>query len=166
MSKTVPTVHTVLDLRKALRKSFKTITFPELTDLDAWDQILKLVGRERGEDLTEDSFRRLEIRVAEKLDKRVCDLSARTLSEFVNLCSKALGYPRGKWGTRRRRRGRPTACDPNHDAQLAIAWCACGCRTYIQGVEFLRSRFPDLTERKLRDAVDRHRHRVRRKPFG
>jgi hypothetical protein len=60
-------IHTVKDLRNALRSDARTVVFPSLSDCLAYDQIAKLIGREAGDDLTAKTFRRLEIAVAEKL---------------------------------------------------------------------------------------------------
>ncbi len=57
------------------------------------------------------------------------------------------------------RRGRPRTSDRELDAKLFDAYEMCGSSTYSAALRALQGRFPNLTERDLRRAVDRHRKR-------
>ena len=158
-SKIVPRVRTVSDLRKVLRNKSKTCRFPLYSDYEAWDKILKQVGRTAGDDLTLRTLRHLEIQVADHLNLTLCDLAPKTLVEFAEACKTSPGLPQSKRERAQRRRGRPRDTDPKRDRELSESWRMSSCRTYEEGARMLQARFSDLTRDKLRRAVDRYRHR-------
>lgn len=158
-SKIIPIVHTVSDLRKALRNKSKTWRFPLQSDFDAWDTILKHVGRTAGDDLTLRTLRQLEIQVADHFNLRLYGIAPKTLVEFAEACKTALGLPQSKRERAQRRRGRPRDTDHKRDRELSESWHMNSYRTYEEGARMLQARFSDLTRDKLRRAVDRHRHR-------
>ena len=160
MSKTNPEIHTVSDLRKALRHGDSKLIFRNMADVDAWDTIEKHIGRPTGERLTEQTLRRLEIRVADHLDLKMYVLTRKPLPEFADLCIRALGHRGTVAKGSRPKRGRRVDTDLIRDAKLAEAWRACGGRTYKEGARLLEKRFPGLTREQLGLAVDRHRHRA------
>ena len=160
MSKAVKEIRTVSDLRRVLR-SDSNLKFPTMADLDAWETLEKHAGRTTGERLTAQTLRRLEILVADHFGLKMYVLTRETLQEFARLCNRALGNREAGTRGSRPKRGRRADTDPVHDAKLANAWQAGEYGTYKDGARFLTRRFPGLTERQLRLAVDRHRHRVR-----
>ena len=87
-------IRTVFDLGKALRNGDPALWFPGFAELNAWNTIDKHVGRPTGERLTEQTLRRLEIRVADHSGLEMYILARKPLSEFAALCDGAL-VPRG-----------------------------------------------------------------------
>ncbi len=112
MSKADPEIHTVSDLRKALRNGDPTLRFRNMADVNAWDTIEKHAGRTTGERLTEQALRRLEILVADHFDLRMYILTRKPLPEFADLCDRALGG---------REAGAKRPVDLHHDGQRAAA---------------------------------------------
>ena len=164
MSKAKAVIRTVSDMRKALRQGQATWTFPSVVEMNAWEAIERHIGRDTGDKLTQRTLRRLEVAVADRLDMKIYDFGRKTLPEFAELCDLALGRPQRKSRKPRRKPGRPTVTDVERDAKLADAWSAFEAGTYKDAARFLSQRFAGLTERELRLAVDRHRHRPRKRP--
>ena len=153
-------IRTVFDLGKALRNGDPALWFPGFAELNAWNTIDKHVGRTTGERLSDTTLRRLEIRIADHFDLRLCDLSRKPLSALAELCDGALGHQSADAKKPRRKRGRPRKTDPVRTAKLAEAWSACDCRTYKDCVRILAPRFSGLTEQELRRATDLNRKNV------
>ena len=161
MFETKQSIRTVSDLWEALRRGDKSLILPTLDDLDDWETIFKHIGRSAGDPVTPQTLRRLEIDVSDQLELKIHSLGFKTLSEFAGLCDEALGHPVAHAKLSRRRPGRPVINDPADDAELTKAWKSSRYRTYEEGVLRLQHTFSGLTEKKLRTAVDRDRHRKR-----
>ena len=155
-------IRTVFDLGKAYRDGIPTLCFPAFAELNAWDTIDKHAGRTTGERLTEQTLRRLEIRVADHFDLKLCNLTRKPVPEFADLCDRALGHREAGESGPRPKRGRRADTDPVHDAKLADAWHVCRGRTYNEGARLLEKRFPGRSGKQLGLAVDRYRHRARK----
>lgn len=153
-------IRTGFDLGKALRNGDPALWFPSFTELDAWDAINKHVGRMFDERLSETTLRRLEIRIADQFDLRLCDLDRKPLSALAELCDGALGHQSGDAKRPRRKRGRPRRIDRVHTAKLTDAWLACGCKSKKDAARVLAQRFPGLTEKQLHRAIDLHRKNI------
>jgi hypothetical protein len=154
-----PSIRTLRDLRKALRSEDKLLSFPFIEQVDAWDTLVKYAGRDNGDDLTAQTLRRLEIRVADHHNMPLYRLGSKTLPEFLDMCRAAFSAVDVKPKETRARMGRPQRSDKDRDARLAAGWRACKGLTYKEGADELRRSIPNLTEQELRLAVDRQRKR-------